>query len=657
MSAITAIYRLDHAPVEREEMLQMLDCLKHRGTDGEGVHVDSYLCLGHRMRWVTPESVSEKLPMMNAENSIVITCDARIDNREELAARISSISNRPIAAITDSEIILHAYEKWGERCAEQLLGDFVFAIWDANEQKLFCARDPMGVKHFYYFYKPNYLFAIASEVKALLCLGGIPKELNETNIGDILILNHQEKEDTPYKGIKRLPANTALRVTASGLKSWQYWHSPSKPSSRSRTCDDYEQEFRHIFGEAVRCRMRSIVPAGSLLSGGLDSSSISCIAGRYLQDNEQPPLETFSAIFPSIAKIDRRIDERPYIDSVIQHSWCRPNFVEADTFSPFQGMDRLHWHADHPIAAPNVFMDWALFRAAKQRGVRVLLSGFDGDSTVSYGYEAFHALARQGRWLRLIRDATALNRNMPAKHHRFKQLVWKQGFAEATPEFVRQLWRIAHGRPRHLAKTMELPGSMQYHYGSINPAFAAVQDLKSRYFEAVARTHPEGVSTSEAHWNALCSGVFAFTLESFEKLAAAFEIEPRYPFFDRRLIEFCISLPASQKLRNGWTRSILRRAMNGVLPSDVQWRTDKANIGLSYKVNMLRHGNAELKEMLFGSAYMLERFIDKETLEKAYQRYSSDPIRHGKEAMLLISTVYLSNWLRQTFGVDAARRV
>ena len=649
MSALTVIYRPNKAPVEHEEMQRMLDCLEHRGTDDQGKYIENNFGMGHRMRWVTPESLHEKLPLKSAETSAVITCDARVDNREELIRQLFS-SNRRLAEITDSEIILQAYQKWGEGCAERLLGDFVFAIWDPREQKIFCARDSMGVKHFYYYYKPNVLFAIASEIKALLCLPDIPKKLNETNIGDILILNHQDKEGTPYEGIKRLPANNALRVDESGLKIWQYWRPVSKAKNRFRSNADYEEEFRAIFAEAVTCRLRSIYPTGSLLSGGLDSSSISCVASRYLEDKGKPALETFSAIFPAIAQIDSRIDERRFIDSVVQHINCNPNFVEADTFSPFEDMDKLQWHSDHPVAVPNVFMDWALFKAAKQRNVGVLLSGFDGDSTVSYGYEAFNCLARQGRWWNLFRDAVALNKNMPGKHHSFKKLVWTQGFAEATPEFVRQMWRVAHGRPRVLKVDSKLPSSINYQYEFVNANFAVKQDLKNRYFEATAKSHPEGVSPSESHWNALCSGIFAFALESFEKMGAAFGIEARFPFFDRRLVEFCISLPANQKVYKGWTRSIFRRAMNDILPSDVQWRTDKANIGLSYKVNMLKYGSAQVEKALFESTNMLEEFIDKETLVAAFYRYRSDPLKHAREAMLIISTVYLSCWLRQSFG-------
>lgn len=653
MSGLAAILRLDGAAVESSEIQRMLHHLEHRGIDDQGIQIEGGVGFGHCMRWSTPESLNEKLPAKSRESSCLITCDARIDNRGDLIRDLWTSEER-ITAIGDSEIILKAYEKWGTACAEKMLGDFVFVIWDPNERRLFCARDSMGVKHFYYYYKPDRFIAIASEIKALLGLSYIPKRLNETNIGDILIFNHNDKESTPFAGINRLPANHAMTVDTRGLRIWQYWRPASRIGFRYRSNRRFEEEFRSIFAEAVCSRLRSVRLPGSLLSGGLDSSSISCVASSYLTERGSPPLETFSAVFPTIATIDARIDERRYINSVVRRIRCNPNYVEADTFSPFQEMDRLQWHADHPVAAPNVFMDWALFKAAKNQGVGTLLSGFDGDSTVSYGYEAFAKLARQGRWWRLYRDAAALNKNMPAKHHSLKQLVLTQGFVEAAPDFVRQLWRSARGRPRITNECRILPSSMNFQYDNVNAQFAGRHDLRNRYFEATSKTHPDGVSDAESHWNALCSGMFAFALESFEKMGAAFDIETRFPFFDRRLVEFCISLPAHQKVYKGWTRSILRRAMREILPPDIQWRTDKANIGLSYKVNMLKYGREEIENALYGSTKLLEGFVDLKRVRAAYDRYRSDPIKNGREALLITATVFLSCWLNQAFGSRSA---
>lgn len=653
MSAIALIYNLDGRPVAGKEMNDFLEGLRHRGADGSGVIIDRNVALGHQMRWTTPESLAETLPAKNEDGSVCITCDARIDNRSELIPQLSFAGGRKPAEIADSEIILRAYEKWGEDCVPKLLGDFVFAIWDAKKRKLICARDSMGVKHFYY-YKSERMFALASEIKALHLLSGVPRQLNETNIGDVLILNYQDKENTPYKRIKRLPANCVLTFQNNKLNIREYWQPQPHGRFDFRSTKQYEENFRELFTEAVKCRLRSAYPVGSMLSGGLDSSSISCVASRHLNAENKAPLETFSAVFPAIARLDERIDERKYIKSVVDHINCRPNFVEADAFSPLEDMDKMHWHADHPVGVPNVFMDWALFKAAKNRNVRVLLSGFDGDSTVSYGYEAFRMLAGRGQWLQLYKSAVALNKNIPHKHHGFKKLVWNQGFKEATPEFARRLWRLINGRPAKLEKVRQLPSSHNFNFNALNTAFAEKHRLKTRYFDLVEKTHPENVGLARSHWNALCSGLFAFALETFEKTSAAFDVEPRFPFFDRRLVEFCISLPAKQKIYNGWTRSIFRRAMQDILPPDVQWRTDKANIGLSFKVNLLKYGRRDVEEAIFDHPQTLEKFVDIDKLSAAYRVYKDDPLKYEGEPMFIISSVYLSNWLRRALKPSAA---
>lgn len=644
MSAITAIYNLDQAPVERSDMIRQLEVLAHRGSDGHGVYIDKNIGLGQRIRWVTPESKLESLPMKSGESSAVIICDARLDNRGELMRQL--LFRKPADQITDSDIILKAYEKWGTDFVPKLLGDFVFAIWDPNEQKLFAARDSMGVKHFYYYYEPGVLFALASEPKALLCLPGVSNEIDTAHIGDLLILNYNDKESTAYKGIKRLPANSALVVDSRGLRIWKYWAPKATTVTRSRSNKDYEEEFRALFREAVTCRMRSPFKVGSMLSGGLDSSSISSVASEYLSKKGQPPLETFSAIFPTISEIDSRIDERTYIQQVVDHIRCEPNFVVADNFSPLKDMRLMQWHADHPIGVPNVFMDWALFKAAEAKQVRVLLSGFDGDSTVSYGYEALPELARTGRWFRMIKDARGLNRNMPQRQHNIKKLIWNRGFRPAIPEFVRRGRRVLAGRPKALPINDALPSVHAFPYGMLNADFVERFTPRERYFSLVEQEYPSGTDHASEWWNALCNGLFAFALETFEKLSAAVGVEPRFPFFDRRLIEFCISLPAEQRLYGGWTRSIFRRAMTGILPPEVQWRTDKANIGLSFKLNLLKYGRKDVETAVFGSGGSLGTFLDFDKLADAYRRYEKQPMTMEGEPMILLSATYLSSWIR-----------
>ncbi|MEM6753927.1 MAG: lasso peptide isopeptide bond-forming cyclase, partial [Cyanobacteria bacterium P01_C01_bin.38] len=276
MSGIVGIRYLDKRPVDSESISKMIDVLAHRGPDGADIWVDGCVGLGHLMLQTTPESLIEKLPYCNQSGDLAITADARIDNRDELIAALQ-INNRPADKIVDSELILAAYEKWGEDCPNHLLGDFAFAIWDKRKQILFCARDHMGVKPFYYYYYDN-TFVFGSEIKALLCLEEVPRRLNEVRIADYLNLMLEDKVITSYRGILRLPPAHIMVVSLQGINSKCYWWLDRNREIKLDSDAAYAEEFRKIFTEAVRCRLRSAFPIVSQLSGGLDSSSVTCVA-------------------------------------------------------------------------------------------------------------------------------------------------------------------------------------------------------------------------------------------------------------------------------------------------------------------------------------------------------------------------------------------
>lgn len=643
MSAIFGIYNIDGRPAEPRMLEEMSAILSHRGSDNHGIWNDGPAGLGHRMLWTTPESLCEKLPKSIQNGNVTITADARIDNREELLSKLGLARYAADKTISDSEIILLCYEKWGEDCLRELIGDFVFAIWDGREQKLFCARDPLGVKHFYYFYQPDKLFALGSEIKALLSLKSVPCELDEEQLSDYLIVNTEDRESTFYKGIKRVPATHALSVNRTGIRIFRYWK-PDPGEIRLRNDAEYQEAFREKFTKAVTCRLRSAYPVGSMLSGGLDSSSIVCVASEYLRKLQRPPIQTFSAIFPSVAKIDPRIDETKYIRSVIEKAGCEEHLVNVDDESPFHDIDEVQSCADHPVGMP-IYMDWQLYKAAEKKGVRVILSGIDGDSTVSHGYDDFAQFARRGWYLRLLREAIALNRNMPRRNHRIKASIWNRGFANVAPSSLIKLWRLVRG---HDAAPKKSPILFPLHFNSIKTEFKVAHDLEKRMMEASKAQHSASMTAAEAHWFGLTGGHFALVLEHSEKAAAMFGIEPRFPFFDRRLIEFCIGLPPGQRIFKGWTRSIFRHAMTGILPPDVQWRTDKSNIGASVKVNMEKYGADKLNEVIHSNSWRLEKYMDVEFLRSVYADYKVDPMHKDSEALFMLTTVYLSNWLKQS---------
>jgi asparagine synthase (glutamine-hydrolysing) len=650
MSAIAGIFNLDHQPVNLSDLQRMNACLKHRGLDGEGTWSAGEMGLAQQLLWTTPESLNEHLPKLNQRGNQAICSDARLDNREELISALRMDDRHP-SEITDSELILAAYEKWGENCPEKLLGDFVFAICDLQNRSLFCARDPLGIKHFYYYFNSKKLFALASEIKALLSLPDVPQKLNELAVADHLLPVYGDKVQTFYKNIFRLPSGHCLTITPQAMKLRKYYWPDLSYELRLRSNEEYAEAFREVFTRAVHSRLRSAFPVASMLSGGLDSSSITCVAGNLLAKEGRSPLLTFSGIWPSMAELDPKSDERRYMKSVASRGGFASHYVHADRLSPLTDWKKMLWHIDGALSAPNMYLDWAIFKAANQRGARVLLGGTDGDTTVSYGYEDLTEFARRGRWIKLVKEARALGTQMPRRGHRFKKLMWDEAFKPLVPEFAWRFWRRLRGRS---GVSDQRPAGREYwRKRPINPDFSDRLNIRERFWHLQNNSYPSKITAREEHWHSINHGQWSYILETFEKGAAAFSVETRYPFFDRRLIEFCLALPPGQKLHNGWTRSILRRAMTGILPPEIQWRPDKGSLSSGVSLNLLKHERETMDDSLIRKVKMIRDYVELPSLGALYEKYQANPLANVDHPFTLMLIVNLSLWL-QVSGLRSA---
>lgn len=632
MSAIVGLYAMDGRPVNRGDVERMVASVAHRGVDGAGVWNEGPVGLGHRMLWATPESLHEHLPLVNQTGDVILTADARIDNRDELIATLG-LNDYPPSEISDSELILATYAEWGDRCPGRLLGDFAFAIWDRRRQTLFCARDPMGVRPLFY-HQSGRTFLFASEIKALLCLSEVPRRLNEVKVADHLVPVFEDKAITFYRDIFRMPAAHSMTVGREGTRVRQYWTLDPSREVRLGSDEEYAEAFAEIFTDAVRCRLRSAFPVGSMLSGGLDSSSIVCTARKLLAEDGGRPLRTFSAIFPSLQKVDRRIDERPYIDAVVAMGGIKPHYVRADCFSPLAG---VVWHDDEAVPAPNLYMDLAVFKAARREGARILLSGWDGDSTVSHGYEYFQELARTGKWKTLVVEATALSKRLSNRSATPLRIMWQLGFRPLVPESAIHVSRILRGRSQRALEVI----------GTINPIFAKRIGLTERVQSLRAHVSNRAHTAREDHWRCLTSGLLVYGLELLDKAAAPCSLELRYPLCDRRLIEFCLALPPEQKLRQGWNRAVMRRAMANVLPQEIRERVRKGNLSANFKRRLLDYDRSTLEEVIMTRPEIIEEYVDVRALRAAYQRYASEPMRRERDALAVFLAVTLALWLRR----------
>jgi asparagine synthase (glutamine-hydrolysing) len=637
MSAIAGIYYLDGHQVDRPTLERMVASLAHRGPDGSGMWTGGSVGLGHLKLVTTQESISEHLPCLDPTGAFAITADARIDNKVDLVDQLDLRCPEPVS---DSALILRAYERWGERCPERLVGDFAFVIWDARRRRLFGARDHFGVKPFYYF-SSDRVFAFATEIKALLCLRDVSRRLNETRIGDYLAGIFADCESTFYRDVRRLPPGHAMTLGCGQLYIRPYWALDPSRDVRLKSDGEYAEAFREIFTEAVRCRLRSARPVGSLLSGGLDSSSISCVA-RNLLDHKLP---TFSAVFDHLPQCD----ERDYIRAVLDQGGFEPRFLSGDVGRPLADLGRIHWHEDQPFYGPNFPMAWRLYGKVRDEQVRVLLDGHDGDSTVSHGFNYINELAAAGRWWALAVESAGLARRFDVSPkrllssyidlYRTHSVWWNRALLKRIRRVLRRAAQSGRRNASGSAATARL--------SPIRPEFIARVGLAERY-RAWWQTLPDAAQTErDGHFRTLIQAMQPFALEIHDGAAAAFSIEPRYPFWDKRLVEFCLALPSKQKIRRGWTRYVLRRAMKGILPEKVRWRGGKTDFTPNLFFGLRQHERATLDDLFLTAPDVIEAFVDLPALRESYRRFLAlEKARDLDDVMTIWKVASLAIWLR-----------
>jgi asparagine synthase (glutamine-hydrolysing) len=636
MSGVVGLFRRDGAPVEEVHVQTMAATLTHRGPDGSAVACAGSAGLGHTMLWTTPESLHEVLPRRHRESGLIITADARIDNRDELIAELGVGCGHP--AITDSELILEAYRKWGQDCPQKLLGDFAFAIWDPRHEQFFCARDPMGIKCLYYF-ASDALFAFGSEIKALCWLPEIPRRLNELRVLDYLVNIFDDRAITFYKDVYRLPSASMLAVGRRHLRISKYWSLDPKRELKLKSDDEYTEAFRDCFVRSVRDRLRSAFPIGSALSGGLDSSSIACVARRINEsDATAAPVHTFSLIFPSLPEQDLQyIDERKYIQDVVALGGFQPHFIHADELSPMKDIELVHRHLDEASCAPNLYLSWSVFESVNRAGVRVFVEGLDGDTTVSYGLDYLRDLALGLRWRTLRQEARLLANNL---HCPARRIIGEYCVKPLCPRWLHRLWCRASGQ-RAETKALET---------FLGRQFGQRMGFEKRVRSFAGPTKHFHLSTArENHMAGLDCPAYAYALELADKASAAHAVEARYPFFDRRLMELCLSLPTEQKLGRGWSRLILRRAMKGYIPESVRLRLSKGNLSFNFYRKFLERDRHLLEDAILHNPSELEPYVDLSSLRDSYERYKVSPLEHNG-TVGVFAVVNLWMWLRTANG-------
>ena len=487
---------------------------------------------------------------------LVVAADARLDDRATLCAALG-VPHSERASIGDGDLILRAWLRWGRDCPRHLLGDYAFAVWDARQRILFCARDPVGVRPFYHALHGEQ-FVFASALEAVLAAPGVPDALDEAVVAGHLLGRPLSDARTFFAAVRKLPPGHTLTVEADAGRSGsrrprtrveRHWQPEQTPAARPASDDACAEEFLDLYSRAVDDRLRGPDPIGTHLSGGLDSSSIAVLAARALRRRNRPPPLAF--------------DWLPPVGSVPPKPEHAPEYALVDAVREQEGLQMFHCalgsgdvvavlQRDGALPGVQVHMnEEAVQRCAAARGVRVLLSGWNGDGCVSHsGRQHWPHLLLSGRWRRLIAEYRAQDAGVK----RF--LAYGVALPFLPHEFANMLSRLRRGRPA-------------VRRWLIDPAFA-------RRVKPPAVPRLWAVDVRRSQLRNLQRGHLVQRIEGWAASGARRGIEYRYPLMDRRLLEFALGLPPEQFRRGRWGRWLMRYGLRAVLPPEVCWNRSKA---------------------------------------------------------------------------------
>jgi asparagine synthase (glutamine-hydrolysing) len=561
----------------RGVLLAMRDSIAHRGPDDAGIWESptGVALLGSRRLSILDLSLSGHQPMENESGALVIAFNGEIYNyvelRRELVQRGCNFHSH-----SDTEVLLKCYEVWGQECLSRLNGMFAFAIWDERHRELFAARDRFGEKPFYFYHDPNQsLLAFASEIKALIAGGFfLPSPDNSAVYGYLVHREMDAGPETFFKNVRSLPAAHAMSYSYrnSSLKTWRYWDLSPKNEIRFSSPQEYAERFLEILSDSVRIRLRSDVPVGSSLSGGLDSSTI---VGLIAKSGSTASQECFSARFQ-----DPKFDEGKYIEGMASWAKVRSNVTYPEPATIPEEIEKLTWYQDAPFYSTSIYAQWCVMRLAKEHGVTVLLDGQGGDEVLAGYHEYFAAYYLQ--LLKSLRLPKAIS-----EMSRYK--------ADHGSGFVPQI--VAGALPagvRSVAKEWMSPRGLR-------------PEFKKKWARpAVKAERKYGDELQQSLYVTLTQTILPQLLRYADRNSMAFSREVRLPFLDHRLVEFLYAIPADQKIQGTQTKVVMRNAILGIVPEEIRLRKDKLGFAPP-EVGWLRGPLSNWIEELFGSAQFRAR--------------------------------------------------
>lgn len=513
---------------------------------------DVKAALGHRRLSILDLSPAGHQPLCDSSQRFWITYNGEVYNYIEIRQELIE-KGHYFKTQTDTEVILAAFQEWGVHCLEHFNGMFSFVIYDDKEKTFFAARDRFGVKPLYYWVSPDGFLAFASEIKQFTVLPGWKSVMNGQIVYDFLNWGTKDHtEETFFSDVRQLKGGEYLffavdNIGHQPLKPKQWYEIRPKPFQ-----GDLEEGAKQLYSlleDAIRLRLRADVDVGSCLSGGLDSSSIVCVANKLLRNLDAANRQmTFTACSDV-----QRFDETRFADLVINQTGVKAQYTTPNLNHLFEVCPELVWHQDEPFVSTSMYAQWSVFQLVKKHNVKVVLDGQGSDEQLG-GYHGFfgnhfYDLFVKMRWKHLINEIEASKQMHPALQ------PYGLLFNKLTPEFLRQ----------HLRKML---GKTSRHSGWFDIDLLRANGRDPLWNEPHRSVYHQSLQQ-------LTRSSLPMLLHYEDRNSMAHSVESRTPFLDYRLVEFVLGLPSHFKISQGWTKQILRESMKNVLPEPVRTRIDK----------------------------------------------------------------------------------
>jgi asparagine synthase (glutamine-hydrolysing) len=625
LSGIVAIVNFDGAPVDPEVLRAMAEQCAYRGPDGIRYWIRGNVGLAHLALHATPEALREVQPQLSEDGTLCLTADVRVDNRPELISLLNAKGTPVPPDATDADLLLAAYRTWGEACPAQVIGDYAFAIWDAREQRLFCARDVYGVKSLHYA-RVGSTLCVASEAQQIIQHPAVPRRLDEVTVADFLVRNYNDEGRTMFQEVWAVRRAHFLVADPSGQRMERYWD--IDPTSRITYKNDHEYaaHFLEIFQRVVADHLRTqSETVGISMSGGMDSTSVAAVAQRIINNQAgHPHLLACTYAFDQL----KECDETNYSRAMADELGIELIYVPAENYWYLDDDEAFTPSLETPFMAEESVTRHIL-SIFEKRDARIWLTGHGGDSLLTGSPLVYADRLRRGDFIVLLEVAR----------------YWKQSELPLTRLWMAyRVWFIRPFIADFVRKVSYKPMENEI-LDLLEPGFAQ----RTHIIERLSNSRIPKCFADRARQANYGSAVFIdpiqMSINWTERLGAHYNLETRHPFLDRRLVEFLMSIPPEKIFYFGNQKAILRVAMRGILPEKVRIRPDKTEFS-SYIGLGLRYKETKKVRALLESPVQSERSIVNLTrLQAAYEDYVMKG--HSSNRFKSWLSISLELWLKE----------